>query len=197
MKRCTHHKAKLIDHRFQVYWCQYCGAIKTPSAITSGRGKWRSPSFVKQMSDFFNQRTQPTTASESGTSERRKTITIPGDVWGLLKDRLPEEQEAFYVIALDIRSGLLREPSMIGLGSIHGIEVHPREVFKEAIRCAAAAVVLAHNHPSGDPTPSTEDVELTRRLRAVGDLVGIPVLDHVVLTATGFRSIAEYTRLDS
>jgi DNA repair protein RadC len=64
-------------------------------------------------------------------------------------------------------------------------------VFRPLIRCAAAAAIVAHNHPSGDPTPSPEDYALTRRLRAVGDLVGIPLLDHVVIGAADYASIAE------
>jgi DNA repair protein RadC len=76
-------------------------------------------------------------------------------------------------------------------GSLTGVEVHPRDVFRPLIRAAAAAVIFCHNHPSGDPTPSRQDVELTTRLREVGELVGISVLDHVVVGFEGYTSLAE------
>lgn len=99
------------------------------------------------------------------------------------------------VLSIDIRNGLLGVAE-VARGSAHGVEVHPREVFRPAIRCGAAGIVLAHNHPSGDPSPSPEDIELTRRLREVGTLVGIPVIDHIVVAASGFRSIAEHLGAD-
>ncbi len=78
----------------------------------------------------------------------------------------------------------------VSTGSLTTTLVHPREVFKAAILANAAAVILVHNHPSGDPAPSAEDVALTTRLRDAGDLMGIRVLDHVVLGAHGaFRSL--------
>ncbi len=69
--------------------------------------------------------------------------------------------------------------------------MHPREVFRPALREAAAAVILVHNHPSGDPTPSREDREVTARLVRAGELLGIPVLDHVVVAEHGFASLRE------
>ena len=101
------------------------------------------------------------------------------------------DREAFFVVLLDGKnrvSGI----NLVSLGSLTAALVHPREVFKAAIAGSAAAVVLVHNHPSGDPTPSAEDLALTRRLCEVGDLVGIRVLDHVVLGDGGaFRSLAD------
>jgi DNA repair protein RadC len=71
------------------------------------------------------------------------------------------------------------------------VEVHPREVFKPAIVNSASAIIVAHNHPSGDPSPSRQDVEMTERLREVGTLLGIPVLDHLVFASEGYVSLAE------
>jgi DNA repair protein RadC len=95
------------------------------------------------------------------------------------------------VIGVDIRNGLL-DVVECARGSVIGVEIHPREVFRPLVRMAAAGAVLVHNHPSGDPTPSAEDVELTRRLREAGALLGIPVIDHVVVGDGSFRSIAEW-----
>jgi len=79
-------------------------------------------------------------------------------------------------------------------GSLTAALVHPREVFAPAIREGAAALILVHNHPSGDPTPSAEDAALTERLRQVGDLVGVRILDHVVIGRGHYVSMAESNR---
>jgi len=90
--------------------------------------------------------------------------------------------ETFGLLALDVRHRLRRE-AVVSVGCLTSSLVHPREVFQEAIVSRAAAIILFHNHPSGDPEPSAEDLSLTRRLAAAGTLLGIEVLDHVVLGA--------------
>ncbi len=99
-------------------------------------------------------------------------------------------QELFIALALDVRNAVLAEIE-VARGCLTGVEVHPREVFRPLIRMSAAAVVVAHNHPSGDPRPSPEDLALTDRLRKVGELVGIPVLDHVIVGGPEYVSMAE------
>ena len=79
----------------------------------------------------------------------------------------------------------------VSLGTLAASLVHPREVFKAAIIGNAAAIIVIHNHPSGDPTPSREDREITARLKSCGETLGIPVLDHIVVAAEGYRSFAE------
>ena len=100
------------------------------------------------------------------------------------------KKEQFIVVLLDGKNRVLREVR-ISEGSLTASLVHPREVFSVAIRESAGAVVFCHNHPSGDPTPSVEDVEITRRLCAVADLVGIRVLDHVVVGDGSYVSFLE------
>jgi DNA repair protein RadC len=113
------------------------------------------------------------------------------DVWAHFRARLASAAvEEFWVLGLDVRHRLQLE-LCAARGSLTGVEVHPREVFRPLIRGAAAAAIFCHNHPSGDPTPSRQDVELTRRLREVGELCGITVLDHVVVAADGYTSLAE------
>jgi DNA repair protein RadC len=80
---------------------------------------------------------------------------------------------------------------MLARGSLTGVEIHPRDVFRPLIRSGVAAAIFCHNHPSGSPDPSRSDIELTGRLREVGELVGIPVLDHVIVGWEGFVSLAE------
>lgn len=103
------------------------------------------------------------------------------DVYAHFRERLAtERRELFYAVLLDVKNRKLKDV-LVSQGSLTASIVHPREVFLPAIRESAAAVIFVHNHPSGDPTPSPEDVQLTRRLREVGDLVGVRVLDHIVV----------------
>lgn len=98
--------------------------------------------------------------------------------------------ETFGLLALDVRHRLRRE-AVVSVGCLTASLVHPREVFQEAVVSRAAALVLFHNHPSGDPEPSAEDLALTRRLAAAGSLMGIEVLDHLVLGAGRYVSLKE------
>lgn len=104
------------------------------------------------------------------------------------------KQERFYVVLLDGKGRMLRD-LRVSEGSLTASIVHPREVFRRAIREAAAAVILVHNHPSGDPTPSAEDEALTSRLRAAGELLGIRVLDHLVIGSGCYVSFVDSGRL--
>jgi DNA repair protein RadC len=102
--------------------------------------------------------------------------------------------EQFGVVILDSKHRVLKT-RLLSVGSLDASVVHPREVFRAAVLGGAAAVVLFHNHPSGDPTPSDEDCELTRRLIAAGDLMGISVLDHLILADTRYVSMRDAERL--
>jgi len=103
--------------------------------------------------------------------------------------------EQFGVVLLDTKHRVLRV-SIVSVGTLDASVVHPREVFREAIGGGAAAIVLFHNHPSGDPRPSEEDVRLTKRLLAAGQLMGIDVLDHVIISETRYYSMKETRTLD-
>lgn len=99
-------------------------------------------------------------------------------------------REHFMVLLLDGKNRVIKRVQ-ISEGSLNQSIVHPREVFNVAVRDSAAAIILLHNHPTGDPTPSQEDLEVTRRLREAGDLMGIKVLDHVIIGEGCFYSFAE------
>jgi len=121
----------------------------------------------------------------------RPSLRCAQDVHRLLRPVIVGlHKEVFWALALDARHRLLRQ-LRIAEGSLLSVDVHPREVFRPLIRLGAAATILVHNHPSGDPQPSADDLELTRRLRAVGRLTGIPVLDHVVVTLADYASLEE------
>ncbi|MFH2009941.1 MAG: DNA repair protein RadC [bacterium] len=131
-------------------------------------------------------------AHEPGTPP---LIRCAKDVHRLLRPSVAGlTKEVFWAIGLNARHVVRRE-LRIAEGSLANVDVHPREVFRPLIRMGAAATILAHNHPSGDPTPSGEDIALTMRLREVGELTGIPVLDHVVITVGDYASLAELALL--
>ena len=115
-------------------------------------------------------------------NEALPLIREPAHVLALLqKETARLDQETFWVLLLDQKYRLRRAPEAVTKGILDASFAHPREVFREAIRMAAAAIIVAHNHPSGDPTPSAEDVRATRQLVETGKIVGIQVLDHIVI----------------
>ena len=118
-------------------------------------------------------------------------FTSPAQVYShyhhILRDR---RKEYFLALLLDGKNRIVREVQ-VSEGSLNQSIVHPREVFNPAVRDSAAAVILIHNHPSGDPAPSREDREITRRLREAGELLGIKVLDHIVIGDGSYVSFVE------
>lgn len=124
--------------------------------------------------------------------ERRPSrclMAAPEDVVRLLADRVRDlDVEEFRVLALSGRRELLREV-LVSRGVLNGALVHPREVFRPAIVEAAAGIIVVHNHPSGDPTPSPEDLAITRQLAGCGQLLGIPLLDHLIVGADRWVSL--------
>lgn len=127
----------------------------------------------------------------AASPEERMKIRSPRDVFNLLAPMLREERrEHFIALLLDTKNGVLRTRT-ISVGDLASSIVHPREVFAEAIRHSAASIIIAHNHPSGDPEPSPEDIAVTKRLAEAGELLGIEVLDHIVLGHDRFVSMKE------
>lgn len=117
----------------------------------------------------------------------RSAADVFGRLGPLLRDR---RQEEFWVLYLDTQSQVIMERCLT-VGLLNSSLVHPREVFAPAIAVASASLILAHNHPSGDPEPSTEDIMVTKQLVESGRLLGIPVRDHVVLGDRGYVSLRE------
>jgi DNA repair protein RadC len=123
---------------------------------------------------------------QAGDSPMVKT---PEDVAVLVRSRLKgKKKEYFLAILLDTRSQLIKIAE-ISIGNLDSSIVHPREVFKEAISASAASVIFAHNHPSGDPQASEDDINLTQRLAKAGEIVGIDVLDHVIIGDKSYLSL--------
>jgi len=127
---------------------------------------------------------------EGPVDEREKpVIKSPEDVVSIVKSQLKgKKKEHFLVLCLDTRNNVINCRA-ISMGSLDTSIVHPREVFKEAISSSAASVILVHNHPSGDPEPSKEDIELTKRLAKAGEIMGIEVLDHIIVCDKSYSSL--------
>ena len=114
----------------------------------------------------------------------------PKEIWEELKDLRDHKKEHFVIFYLDSRNQEIKR-EIISVGSLNANLVHPREVFEPAVRHLAAQVILAHNHPSGDPEPSEDDLEITKQLTESGKILGIEVIDHIIITKTGFISFKE------
>ncbi len=126
----------------------------------------------------------------------RSAVRSPAQVAAVLREEARTlERECFWVLLLDVKNKLLKNPVEISMGLLDTCPAHPREVFREAILAACANVILAHNHPSGDSTPSGEDLRLTRQLVGAGKTLGIPVLDHVILGRHQGAGSEDYTSL--
>lgn len=116
----------------------------------------------------------------------------PKDVFNRFVDRCePLKKEVFWVVLLDTKNKIIGEKEIF-VGSLNSSLIHPREIFNYAIRESANSIVLVHNHPSGDPSPSEEDNEVTRVMKEVGDTIGIKVLDHIIIGKNRFFSFKGY-----
>lgn len=128
---------------------------------------------------------------ERTVAAETRVITSPADAFAVLYPLIGDaDRECFVVLLLNTRNTVIGI-HQVSQGTLNASLVHPREAAKAAILANAAAMILAHNHPSGDTTPSTEDVALTQRLKQVGELLGIPVLDHLVIGHDHFTSLKE------
>jgi DNA repair protein RadC len=113
------------------------------------------------------------------------------DVYAHFRERLAAEpREHFYGILLDNKNRKIRDV-LLSLGSLTASIVHPRDCFHQIVRHCAAGVIFCHNHPAGDPTPSKEDIEITRRLREAGEMMGVRVLDHVIIGKGRYISMVD------
>ena len=120
----------------------------------------------------------------------RPVISAPGDALSMLSDIKDQQREHFLCLYLNARNQVIHK-EIVSIGSLSSAIVHPREVFRTAVAQAAASVILAHNHPSGDVSPSQDDINLTRRLVQAGEIMGIDVLDHLIIGSDDFISLKE------
>jgi len=118
-------------------------------------------------------------------------LTAPGQIQAAFQSLLGDADREYCVVFMLDGKNRIGSCNVVSIGSLNQAIVHPREVFKAAILSNAAAVIVAHNHPSGDPNPSREDREITRRLKEAGELLGIRLLDHVIVGDNSYLSFTE------
>jgi DNA repair protein RadC len=122
-------------------------------------------------------------------ADSKTRIKAPEDAYELLKNKARgQKKEHFWALFLDTRNQVIKD-SEISVGSLDSSIVHPRELFKEAIAASASSIIAAHNHPSGNPEASPDDIKLSRRLKEAGELVGIELVDHLILGEGVFISL--------
>ncbi|MGM5482852.1 MAG: RadC family protein [Nanobdellota archaeon] len=127
----------------------------------------------------------------SKTCKKIKKINRPKDVFNYFKDALtPLKQEHFFVLSLDTKNQIVSE-KILSIGTLNAAVVHPREIFKEAIKNSANSFILVHNHPSGDPEPSEEDLQVSKEIMEASKFMGIRMLDHVIIGKETFWSYKE------
>ena len=118
-------------------------------------------------------------------------ISSSKDVLDFLADEMRSlEQETVRVLLLNTKHMLLHS-AVISVGGLNYSPIHPREVYKQALKFSAAGIILVHNHPSGEAAPSEQDIKLTKRLKEAGEIMGIPLLDHLIIAETGYYSFSE------
>jgi DNA repair protein RadC len=130
------------------------------------------------------------TLAERWAPEQRPSITSPRDALLLFEDTRLARRETVAVLLLDARHRLIRRET-VAVGTLNSSRLHARDVFAPALRCDAVAVIVGHNHPSGDPTPSCADRTVTCALRTAGELLGVPLLDHVIVAREGHYSFRD------
>ena len=129
-------------------------------------------------------------------SEDKKEIVKPDDIYRILtdflksEDKVDQDKEHFWVFHLDCRNKI-KLLELVSLGTLNSSLVHPREVFTRAVGERSAQIIIAHNHPSGEATPSEDDISITKRLVKAGEILGIELLDHIVITQSSFTSFKE------
>jgi len=118
-------------------------------------------------------------------------ISFPADVLPLIRHYADRKQEHFICVSLNGSNEVIAE-RVISIGLVNKTQVHPREVFADAIAERASAIIVAHNHPSGGVNPSKDDIEITKQLKSSGEILGIKLLDHIIFNKNGYYSLLEH-----
>ncbi|MBN2616964.1 MAG: DNA repair protein RadC [Spirochaetales bacterium] len=121
-------------------------------------------------------------------------VAYPTDILPAIRHYVTRAQEYFIVVSLNGAHEIIKS-EVVSIGILNRTLIHPREVFSEAIKDRAASILLAHNHPSGNLTPSIEDIEVTKRLISAGELLGVKILDHIIFSGTDYYSFLENDKL--
>jgi DNA repair protein RadC len=179
---CTGYKGKNVIQLSKEILRQYpaCDLIRLPFGKLKGiKGVGNSKACLIFAAAEFVRR---------GFEKEDVSVKCPTDVLPFVADIRNKTKEYFVAFFLNARNCIIRR-DIVSIGTLNASLVHPREVFKPAIEQSAASVIFIHNHPSGDPSPSEDDIKLTKRLVSAGEILGIDVLDHIIITRTGFLSM--------
>ncbi|MFL0557962.1 MULTISPECIES: RadC family protein [Paenibacillus] len=170
-----------VDKLFELYPTAEDILETTPSCLAKYSGL--SIHQIKSIKSLLHFMTAP--------QRTPKLIRTPEHVAELLRSKFAfRNQELFYCLYLNVKNRLIA-CKQISLGTLNAAVVHPREVFRPAILYAAASVICAHNHPSGNPTPSEEDIAVTQRLQQTGTIIGIDLLDHIIFGNNNYISLKQ------
>ncbi|NWK85551.1 DNA repair protein RadC [Staphylococcus sp. GSSP0090] len=133
----------------------------------------------------------------SGSIDDKIQINSPKDVADFMMGKMEHlTQEKFIALFLNSKNIIIKQKTIF-MGTLNSAIVHPREIYSEAVKCASNAIIVLHNHPSGDAAPSKEDIKTTNRLRECGDILGIPLLDHVIIGDHTYLSMVEEGYFDT
>lgn len=133
----------------------------------------------------------------SGSIDDKIQINSPKDVADFMMGKMEHlMQEKFIALFLNSKNIIIKQKTIF-MGTLNSAIVHPREIYSEAVKCASNAIIVLHNHPSGDTAPSKEDIKTTNRLRECGDILGIPLLDHVIIGDHTYLSMVEEGYFDT
>ena len=167
-------------------------ALAEASSEDVQKVKGIGPAKAAQLAACFELARRLRSEEEEASRVTGKQVTSPADAAVLVRTSMKKDykKEHFFVLSFDTRNHLIRMDA-ISTGILNANLVHPRETFEAAIRRHAAKIMIAHNHPSGDPEPSEDDLDITRRLADAGRLLGIELLDHLIVTETRFLSLRE------
>ena len=175
-------------------------ALDLLSGMPLAEAAWASPDVLAQQAGVSAKRAARLAAAfELGrraawqAPRRGDQCLDPRSVYEIMRPLAHAEREEFHAVLLDVRGRLIKA-AKIAEGSLTQCPVSPRDALREAVRAGAHGVVFAHNHPSGDATPSLSDSELTERLRAACEMVGVVARDHLIVAATGYYSFVEAGR---
>lgn len=122
--------------------------------------------------------------------KKSRFVVSPKEIWEEMKDVRGGKKEHCFIFYLDVRNQIIKR-ELISIGTLNASLIHPREVFEPAVKFTAAQIILSHNHPSGDSSPSDEDIKLTKRLIEAGKILGIEIIDHVIVSDRGFTSMKD------
>lgn len=165
--------------------------LKAAAKLLGRGGKLTATSMTAEKTALYSTRLKALKELGKRLANRPTSIFLkPKDIWESLREVREAKKEHFIVFYLDARNAEIKRET-VSIGTLNYNIVHPREVFEPAVRNLAASIIVAHNHPSGNLEPSDEDIALTRRLAQAGKLLGIELLDHVIVSKEGFKSLKE------